>query len=183
MAKRTWRIKSGTWVIIGVVAIFIFALISDWWKTHSVIGWTVLAVLIIGFAFSLYKYPKFRNLVFERATSAAKKTFTEKKASPREPVPNAERQFVLARSKQRCENPDCYNEVKPHIHHIDNDYENQNLSNLIMLCPNHHTEAHQDKWGNRILHNWVSRKQAAYEQNNPEEFALLQSRCGKKRKL
>ena len=36
------------------------------------------------------------------------------------------------------------------VHHIDEDRKNNNVKNLIPLCPNHHMELHNKKYGDEI---------------------------------
>ena len=36
------------------------------------------------------------------------------------------------------------------VHHIDQNHDNNNVSNLIPLCPNHHRMTHMKKWAKEI---------------------------------
>ena len=67
------------------------------------------------------------------------------------------REEVLARASNRCENERCNYRGKPHIHHIDRNNSNNNLSNLVALCPNCHQKAEDGIFTESQLHNWVRR--------------------------
>jgi phosphate/sulfate permease len=138
-----------------IVAIIIgYALTANWWKTHAVIGLSIIGVLIIAFVFALYKYPSFRLLFAQKVKQTSKKIVYEDIASDREPIPNDIRTQVYKRSNHRCENPDCRHTFI-HIHHVDMNNSNNKLINLIALCPNCHQQAHDGKFTTTQLRNWL----------------------------
>ena len=56
------------------------------------------------------------------------------------PIPQKVQRKVLVRSEGRCEKCDnSLGNVTPHIHHKNGDPKDNNLSNLIVLCPNCHS--------------------------------------------
>jgi hypothetical protein len=151
------RIKPWVWVVLAFVAIIIFGIVADWWKTHSALGWTIVVVLVLIIAFLAYRYASVRGWLGSRVKSAADKIIFEKVASGREPLPVPQREEVLKRARNRCENERCNYKGQPHIHHIDGNNSHNNLSNLVALCPNCHQQAHDGILTESQLHNWVKR--------------------------
>jgi len=162
MVKRKRRTREEFWVGLIFVALLAYALIADWWKEHSVLGWTIVAVLVAILVFSIYRFPAFRRWLFMGAKKAGQAVVYGTKASEREPISPENRSMILHRARYRCENPDCRQDVRPHIHHIDFDNSNNRLSNLIALCPNHHQQAHDSIFSFSQLRNWAKRTWAIY---------------------
>jgi len=156
MAKRK-RIRDEVWFAIIFVAIIAFALVADWWKEHSTLGWIIVGLLLALVAFLAYRYASVRGWLWKQSKSAAKKAVFETVASGREPLPQDSRDEVLRRARNRCENERCNYKGKPHIHHIDGNNSHNNLSNLIGLCLNCHQSAHDGVLTESQLHNWVRR--------------------------
>ena len=154
MYTKKQKIRSEI-IVLAIVAIIIaFAFFANWWKTHSAVGWSIVAVLIAAFGFSLYKYPPFRDLITRNIKQTSKKIIFEDVASSREPLPNGVRSEVIKRSNHRCENPDCRNAFI-HIHHVDMNNSNNKLTNLIALCPNCHAKAHDGIFTTTQQRNWL----------------------------
>ncbi len=162
MARGQRKIKPEFWVILVIIGFFVFALMANWWKTNAALGWVLLAVVVGGLGFAIYRFPGFRQRLFSVTKSAGERLVFEKVASDREPVPPKMRQQILDRARNRCENPDCKANVSPHIHHIDNDNAHNSPRNLVVLCPNCHKAAHDDLMTNSQLRNWVQRSWASY---------------------
>jgi hypothetical protein len=156
MAKGKRRVKDEV-IFVGIfIAIIIFALILGWWQEHSAIGWTILGILVVLFGFSLYRFPRFRGWIFKKGVSASKKAVFTDEAPGREPIPQNLYNKVMGRANGSCENPACKSKVKPHIHHINKNNRDNDIRNLIALCPNCHTEAHNsDKFSYSQLRNFV----------------------------
>ncbi|MBN2238748.1 MAG: HNH endonuclease [Dehalococcoidales bacterium] len=164
MAKGKRKVKEGFWVVIAFIAIIVFALISSWWKENAVLGWVIVACIIIGFSFSMYRFPSFRAKVLGTAKSTSKNIiFEEEEAIAREPMPQKLRQQILNRADNRCENPECKARVRPHVHHIDGNNSHNVPRNLIALCPNCHTAAHHGQFSNSQLRNWVNTSWERYK--------------------
>jgi hypothetical protein len=157
MPKGQRRIRPEFWAVLIFIALLAYALIADWWKEHAVLGWIIFGIIVAILAFSIYRFPAFRRLLFSTAKKAGESIVYEKEASGREPMPKYTRMKILQRARGRCENPDCRSDVRPHVHHIDGDNSNNNLRNLIALCPNCHTRAHHGVYSNSQLRNWVQR--------------------------
>jgi hypothetical protein len=156
MAVKSKKLRSEFIIISIFIAIIVFALVYSWWKTHAVIGWTVVGILIIAFIYTLVRHQPFRTLVVTVLKRSGEKIVFEEKASAREPLPDNLRTEVYYRSLQRCENPFCRYKGNIHIHHIDMNNSNNKLFNLIALWPNCHLDAHAGKLVVTQLHNWVS---------------------------
>ena len=156
MAKRR-NVRDGFWFALIFIILIAYALLTDWWKENAVLGWIILGILLAIFAFLLYRFASLRGWLGHQAKSAAEKVVFEEVASDREPLPNYKRNEVLKRANYHCENESCHNKEKPHIHHIDMNNSNNNLSNLIALCPNCHQKAHQGVFTSSQLYNWAKR--------------------------
>ncbi|MFC2006607.1 HNH endonuclease [Chloroflexota bacterium] len=156
MTKRR-SVKQGFWFAPIVTAIFIYALLADWWKENTTLGWIILGVLAVIIAFLLYRFAKLRGWIGTTVKSAAEKIVFEKVASEREPLPSDTRGGILRRARNRCENERCNQGVRPHIHHIDGNNSNNRLSNLIAVCPNCHQKAHDGVFTVSQLYNWARR--------------------------
>ncbi|OGI14978.1 hypothetical protein A3K63_03060 [Candidatus Micrarchaeota archaeon RBG_16_49_10] len=65
---------------------------------------------------------------------------SDKQGKTRTPIPIKIKKRIFERAENACQH--CGNSnVKLHIHHIDKNPENNNLSNLIVLCPDCHSIA------------------------------------------
>lgn len=62
----------------------------------------------------------------------------------REPVPAKRRDEVYKRANHKCEWKRCKEKEILDIHHKNMNSSNNNLSNLILLCPTHHRKWHQE---------------------------------------
>jgi hypothetical protein len=163
MAKRQRRTREEFWIGLIVVALLAYAFTANWWKQHSALGWTIVAILIALLGFSIYRFPAFRRWLFMGAKKAGRSIMYETETSEREPLPPDLREHILKRAHYKCENPDCREHIKPHIHHIDCDNSNNRPGNLIALCPNCHTKAHHGVGSPSQLRNWVQRSWAIYK--------------------
>ena len=161
IARQRRRAKPEFWAGFIFVALLAYGLIAIWWRENPVLGWVILGVIVAGFAFSIYRFPSFRRLLFRTAKTAGESMVYETAVSDREPMPKDTRINILQRARNRCENPDCRSGVPPHIHHIDNDHNNNRFRNLIALCPNCHAMAGKNKYSNSQLRVWVERSWAS----------------------
>jgi len=167
LAKGKRKVKEGFWIGTAVVVIIVIALIADWWKENSILGWVIIGLVVVITGYCLYRFQGFRNLVFRTAKKTGENIVFEEEASSREPVPTNIRQQILARARNRCENQDCKQDIKPHIHHIDADNSNNSPRNLIALCPNCHTKAHRGVYTTSQLRNWANFSWANYQRSRP----------------
>ena len=156
MAKNKRKVKEDTWIVVLVVTIIALALIINWWKENVIMAWVIFGLIIVGFGYSLYRFPSLRRFIFKTAKKTGENIVFQEEASSREPVPTRIRQNILSRANNRCESQDCRQVVKPHIHHINNDYNDNNYRNLIALCPNCHSKAHNGVSTTSQLRNWVN---------------------------
>jgi hypothetical protein len=72
-------------------------------------------------------------------------------------LPGNIREQVYKRAQNKCENEECNHSETVHIHHIDMNKDNNVFSNLVALCPNCHAGAHNGKFTEFQLKNWVMR--------------------------
>jgi hypothetical protein len=155
--SNKFKIKQEFWIAAFIAAFIAYALLASWWKQNPVLGWIILIVLLAVFAFLFYRFASVRGWLKTKSKSVVEKVVFEKVASEREPLPAEMRSEILQRALNRCENEGCKESVKPHIHHIDMNNSHNNLSNLIALCPNCHQKAHDGKYTETQLRNWVRR--------------------------
>ena len=167
MPRSQRRTKPQFWMVVIFVSLLAYALIADWWKDNSALGWTVVGVVIALLAFSAYRFPSFRRWLFSTAKVASERMAYQAAATEREPMPRDTRMRVLQRARDRCEKPDCRSDVRPHVHHIDGDHSNNSLRNLIALCPNCHTKAHHGVYSPSQLRNWRQSSWETYKRKNP----------------
>jgi len=167
MAKQRRRTKPGFWAGFIFLALLAYALIADWWKQNPALGWTITIAIVATFAFSIYRFPSFRRLLFRTTKTAGESMVYETAVSDREPMPKDTRMRILQRARNKCENPSCRSGVRPHVHHIDSDHRNNDLKNLIAICPNCHTKAHDGVYSPSQLRNWLRTSWETYKRNNP----------------
>ncbi len=165
MSRSKRRVKEDTWVVVLVVTIIALALIINWWKENAIIAWVIFGLIIVGFGYSLYRFPSLRRFIFKTAKKTGENIVFQEEASSREPVPTRTRQNVLSRANNRCERQDCRQVAKPHIHHIDGNNRNNNYRNLIVLCPNCHSNAQNGEFTTSQLRNWVNFSWERYKRN------------------
>ncbi len=158
MVKPKRKLKEGFVISAAIAGAIVLFLILGWWLKHAVIGWCIFGVIIVGFVFVLVRYPRFRNWVLVKGRTAGENLIFENPVYDREAVPLEKYSELMSRAGTHCQNPDCTYPGKPHVHHIDQDSRNNNLSNLIALCPNCHKDAHDGKYSFSQLRNWTRLK-------------------------
>lgn len=151
------KLKEDFWFWAIFIALVSFSLISDWWKTNATLGWIILTLILAILVFVFIRFKSVRSKAFSAVKSTAEKVIYDEQASSREPLQSGTRKEIMKRSNYRCENNDCKYKGIPHIHHIDMKNSNNNLSNLIALCPNCHRDAHHGKITTSQCRNWVKR--------------------------
>lgn len=104
MPKGQRRIRPEFWLGLIFVALLAYALIADWWKENPVLGWIIVGIIVAILAFSIYRFPAFRGLLFRTAKKAGESIVYETEASGREPMPKYTRMKILQRARGRCEN-------------------------------------------------------------------------------
>ncbi len=67
------------------------------------------------------------------------------KASSREPLPAAKKKAVRERARNTCEFRGCKQKTNLHFHHKNMKNDDNKLSNIELLCPNHHAKRHAEK--------------------------------------
>lgn len=160
MARRQRRPKVEFWAGLIFVVLLAYALIADWWKEHSVLGWTIVGVAVAILAFSIYKFEGFRNWLFGTVKKAGQSlVYDEPKPSGREPLNRELREYILGRADNRCENPSCNKRVPLKIHHIDGNHNHNAAKNLIALCGTCHDLAEIRKYPPHQLKSWVWKSQ------------------------
>lgn len=82
------------------------------------------------------------------------------------------RQKCFQHKPEKCES--CEETESLHIHHIDGDHTNDDLENLVPLCPSCHAKVHNDRGENDVLSRLISRlKRSEYEREiavSPNDF-------------
>ncbi|WP_279115624.1 HNH endonuclease [Dehalococcoides mccartyi] len=158
MQTKSRKLKEDFWFWVIFIALVLFALISDWWKTNATLGW---AIILLVSAIVIFVFIRFRSVRLKAGqavkSTAEKIIYDSTEIHRREPVPNKIRKRVLERARNRCENHDCKYTGMPEVHHIDGNNSNNDFRNLIALCRNCHNDA-----GNGVItasqcRNWVKR--------------------------
>ena len=167
MPRQRRRTKPEFWAGLIFVALLAYALISHWWKENPALGWTITIAVVAILALSIYRFPSFRRLLFRTAKTAGESMVYETAVSGREPMPQDTRMRIVQRAGNGCENPDCRSGVRPEVHHIDSDHNNHSLRNLIALCPNCHTKAHDGVYSPSQLRNWLRSSWETYKRKRP----------------
>ncbi len=158
MAKGKKRMRDEVILVLAFLGILLLALILGWWQEHSIIGWTIIGILVVLFGFSLYRFPKFRSWIFKKGKSTGEKVVYTDLVPGREQIPQNLYVKIMHHANNRCQNPDCKYQGKPQIHHINQNNRDNRLWNLIALCPNCHTDAHRGKYTFSQLRNWNKMK-------------------------
>jgi hypothetical protein len=84
-----------------------------------------------------------RNVCYERLMPQKKRPAAKRKE--RIPIPSDVKRQVTLEAGCKCCMTNCTAEIGLQIHHIDEDPSNNDPSNLILLCANHHTLATEGK--------------------------------------
>lgn len=71
------------------------------------------------------------------------------------PIPIETQRLVFARANNRCQWKSCKVTANLEIHHIDNNPANNNVHNLICLCPNHHKRSQRKEKRAWLLRDWA----------------------------
>lgn len=180
MVNPRKKVKEDVWIGIIVGVIVVYALLAEWWKTHAVLGWVILGIVLIIAGYVVYKYASVRGWLGSQVKSTLEQVVFEKVASGREPLSPETRAEVMKRAQSKCENQQCTSpSARPHIHHIDGNNQHNSLSNLIALCPNDHQAAHDDKLTESQLINWVRRDYQRLKVNGPNKSKGYCIRCDK----
>jgi hypothetical protein len=158
MASGQRRIRIEFWAVLIFVALLAYALIADWWKEHAALGWVILGIVVVVLGFCLWRYPAFRVRLFNtlktgidglihqpaEPTQATDPTAVSAPAFvPVSALTQSERDLFLDYIGHRCEKPNCREWNVQQIHHIIPREEGgkNDVWNLIVLCPNHHSYA------------------------------------------
>ena len=163
MPQGQRRIRIEFWAGLIFVALLAYALIADWWKEHTVLGWVVLGIAIALLAFFLIRKEKLRSFVLETLKKAGGRLVYQSTepamVSGREPLNPELREYILGRADNRCENPNCRKRVPLKIHHIDGNHNHNVAKNLIALCGACHDMAEIREYPPHQLRSWVWKSQ------------------------
>ncbi len=157
MPKSRKKVKDEFWVALAFVGIIAYALLAEWWKENTILGWSILGILLVVAGFFVYRYASLRGWLGRQVKDTVQKAVFEEVATAREPLPKGMRDGVLKRARSGCENEKCNFKGRPHIHHIDANNSHNRLGNLIALCTNCHQKAHDGIFTESQLINWARR--------------------------
>ena len=87
-----------------------------------------------------YKIPSVRKSLL-RKRDIARQINPSKRV--REPIPAKKKNALKKRAKNKCEWPKCKEREGLEVHHLNMKNDDNNLSNLKLFCPNHHSEWHR----------------------------------------
>lgn len=162
MAQRQRRIRPEFWIGLIFVALLAYALIADWWKDHTVLGWVVLGVVVAVLASLLWRIQAFREwlvriakkafggLVYGNGDEEEPSEGSKPRPPPSKPTPPPdltpdEKALFIDKIGNRCENPTCRRTGDLEVHHIRPRQKGGTNSvwNLLALCRNCHGEANK----------------------------------------
>ncbi|MFA5020338.1 MAG: HNH endonuclease [Candidatus Pacearchaeota archaeon] len=74
----------------------------------------------------------------------------------REPVSAKKRRQLMERAKNKCEWKGCNHNKHLQVHHLNMKNDDNRISNLKILCPNHHADIH-DKFKRKVKRDVLGR--------------------------
>ena len=95
---------------------------------------------------------------------------------PRVSIPANVRREILIEASYRCAVPRCMSPLAIDVHHIDEDPANNDLSNLIALCPTCHSAFHRKTYSVEAIRFWklmLQQLNAAYDRNTVNLLLML----------
>ncbi len=126
--------------------IYVVPLLPAWIKQN----WIPIIITIAAIcAISILAW-KIINRVLRKSNKNGKKSRT--------PIPVEIQRQVFSRANSRCQWKGCDKTSYLEIHHIDNNPANNNINNLICLCPYHHKKSQGKAVRSWLLHDWSNGK-------------------------
>lgn len=116
--------------------------------------------LMMGFDFGSFRGTQPRQRDVQRIMSTRR---------VREPISASLKKKVLARANNTCERRGCNHKQYLEFHHKNMNNDDNKVSNIIVLCPNHHREIH-DKYKK------VAKKDLAGREINPRVVSKEKAR-------
>ena len=102
----------------------------------------------------------------------------------REPVPAAKKKEALARANYTCQWPGCKvknSYVTLQIHHKNMKNDDNRLSNLMVLCPTHHTKIHQ-RLKRKVTRNILGAEVSSRIVKTKKKASKAKRKCAKSKK-
>lgn len=100
---------------------------------------------------------------------------------PRSTIPAEVRRFVLVEAGHSCSVKECREHTYIELHHIDEDRENNDPSNLITLCDKHHKMAHRGLIDRKSLRLYKKRLAENRQSEILERLTRLEAQRGETR--
>jgi hypothetical protein len=135
--------------------------------------WIVILLGVLGIGiivFLLYKVVK-RIITWFKSLFGVKGT-----KGHRTSIPTSVEKNVLARAHHCCQYPFCWHHDNLQIHHIDKNPSNHGYYNLIVLCPNHHSQAGNNMFRKDSLTDWCQKDN--YLRNGKVNYGYSNKRYG-----
>ncbi len=104
------------------------------------------------------------------------------KASSREPLPADKKRKVRERAKNTCEYRGCKHKENLQFHHKNMKNSDSRLSNIELLCPNHHAKRHSQK-GRKVLgHDFITGEKITRLIKKPTKKKSTKKKTSKKKR-
>lgn len=102
------------------------------------------------------KMPKIKQPVIKPIRIKQPKIIGFGKASSREPLPAKKKNAVRERAKNTCEYRGCKHKENLQFHHKNMKNSDNRISNIELLCPNHHMKRHSEKFRKNVSEDWLT---------------------------
>lgn len=103
-------------------------------------------------------------------------------ASSRESLPADKKRKVRERAKNTCEYRGCKHKENLQFHHKNMKNSDNRLSNIELLCPNHHMKRHSQKIRKTTGRDWVTGEKTTRLVKKPKK-KITKKKTTKKRKI
>ena len=102
------------------------------------------------------------------------------KVSSRERVPADKKNKVRTRAKNTCEYRGCKQKENLQFHHINMKNNDNKISNIELLCPNHHAKRHSMKRRKVVGHDFITGEKKTRLVKKPKKKATRKKTRRKK---
>ena len=117
---------------------------------------------------NLFSVPKFKQPKIASPKLPKNAGLLSMRAEGRVRIKAALKKKVYEKCKGKCAHKGCKQTRFLQIHHKNQKNSDNNLSNLVLLCPNHHAEAHSKEFRRRYGTDITGRKKTRLVKKKPK---------------